>query len=143
MRRTMDRNRKRRGQALVESALVALVFVTVAIGALDCGQVLFVHNSFVDQVRVAIRWGAVNPYNETQIRNMVRFRTATPADGSQPYMGVTEQQVQVTRLDAGLSTERIRIAIVNYPYYFYTPGIARMFTNNLAVVETLPSEYRP
>ena len=109
----------------------------------DCGQVLFIHSALVDRVRTTLRWAAVNPYDETQIRNMVRYYTESPAEGADPYLGMTEAQVQVTRLDAGLATERIRIAVVNYPYHFFTPVIARTFTNNLAVVETLPSEYRP
>jgi hypothetical protein len=143
MKPAIARNRKRRGQALIESALVVLVFFTIVIGILDCGQVLFIHSALVDRVRTTLRWAAVNPYDETQIRNMVRYYTESPAEGADPYLGMTEAQVQVTRLDAGLATERIRIAVVNYPYHFFTPVIARTFTNNLAVVETLPSEYRP
>jgi hypothetical protein len=143
MRPAIVSHRRRRGQALVESALVVLAFFTIVIGILDCGQVLFIHNALVDRVRTTLRWAAVNPYNETQIRNMVRYYTESPSEGAEPYLGMTEAQVQVTRLDAGLSTERIRIAIVGYPYHFFTPLIAKTFTNNLAVVETLPSEYRP
>ena len=51
----------RRGQSLVESTLVLLVFLSLLLGVIDCGQVLFAHQALMDRVRGAVRWGIVHP----------------------------------------------------------------------------------
>ena len=143
MNRARRNRRLHTGQALVESALVVLVFLGMMIATLDFAQVLFVHQSMVDRVRSGLRWAAMHPYNETNIKNMVRYNQPTPPDGASPFMGLTAANVTVTMADSGAPTERIQIAIVDYSYYFLSPWIAKAFTNNAAVVESLPTEYRP
>jgi Flp pilus assembly protein TadG len=49
---------------MVEATLVLLVFFTLLLGVIDCGQVLFAHQSLVERVRSAVRWGVVHPWNE-------------------------------------------------------------------------------
>jgi hypothetical protein len=134
---------RRRGQALVESALILVSFIAMLIGAMDFGQILFFHQSLVERVRSGVRWGAVHAYDETSIKNMIRYNQTTPPDGAQPFLGISDSNITVSVLDSGASTERIQVAIVNYQFYFVSPWIAKTFTNNLAVVETLPTEYRP
>jgi len=140
---TMNKRNRQKGQALVESALVVLIFLCMLISTFDFAQVLFVHNSLVNRVRISLRWAAMNPYDEISVKNMVRYSQATQPQGAQAYLGLTESQINVTRFDTGTATERIQIAIVNHPYHFFTPLMARVFTNDLAVVATLPTEYRP
>jgi TadE-like protein len=134
---------KRRGQALVESSLVVIVFLSLLVGVMDFAQVLFIHQSLVDRVRSSLRWASVNPYDESSIRNMVRYYQSTQPSGTPAYLGIEDANITITRFDAGATTERISISIVDYPYNFFSPFIAKAFTNNLAVVETLPTEYRP
>src|SRR5438132_12598398 len=57
------RDKRRRGQALVESALVLISFVAMLIGALDFSQILFFHQSLGERVRSGVRWGAVHAFN--------------------------------------------------------------------------------
>jgi len=140
---TIDRKGGRRGQALVETALILVSFLAILIGAMDFGQILFFHQSLVERVRSGVRWGAVHAYDETSIKNMIRYNQTTQPDGVQPFLGIGDSNITVSVLDSGASTERIQVAIVNYQFYFVSPWIAKTFTNDLAVVETLPTEYRP
>jgi Flp pilus assembly protein TadG len=126
------RRRGRRGQALLEGALVTLVFVVLLIGVLDIGQFLFVHQTLVERGRNALRYGVVRPFDANAIRNMVLYNQPTaPASGGQTVPGVfglTPAMVTVTRQDATWNEDRIVLTISDYPFRFFTPliaGIAR------------------
>ena len=136
-------NKGRRGQALIESALILLSFLAILIGAFDFGQVLFFHQFLVERTRAGVRWGAVHAFDQTAIKNMIRYNQPTQPDGAQPFLGLSDSNITVTVFDSGAPTERIQVAIVDYQYHFFSPWIAKTFTNNMAVVETLPTEYRP
>jgi len=43
-----ERGRSRKGQSLVETTLVLLVFLSMLLGVFDCGQVLFAHQASVN-----------------------------------------------------------------------------------------------
>ena len=45
---------------MIDILLVLLVFFTLLLGVIDCGQVLFAHQSLVERVRSAVRWGVVH-----------------------------------------------------------------------------------
>jgi len=136
-------NKGRRGQALIESALILVSFLAILISAFDFGQLLFFHQFLVERTSAGVRWAAVHAFDETKIKNMIRYNQPTQPDGAQPFLGLTNSNIAVTVLDSGAPTERIQIAIVDYQYHFFSPWIAKTFTNNMAVVETLPTEYRP
>ncbi|HUS05672.1 MAG TPA: TadE family protein [Bryobacteraceae bacterium] len=135
-----------RGQAMLESALILLVFMATLIGIMDFGQVLWVHQSLSEQVRKGIRWGIVNPWDGTgdQIANMVLYSQSTT--GSTGFLGMTRANVQVTHTAGSMANpndERIRIAIVNYQFRFLSPWIAGVFSNNNAVTQTAAMVYKP
>jgi hypothetical protein len=44
---------------------------------------------------------------------------------------------------ANPNDERIQVAIENFQYHIFTPGIARTFTNNSAVIQSAPMIYKP
>ncbi len=126
---TLERLR-RRGQSLVESALVTIVFLTLLIGILDVGQVLFVHQTLVERARNALRWGAVRPFDAEAIRNMVLYNRSTVGEeqGASPgIFNLTPEMVVVTRQDASLESDRITVLITGYPFHFYTPFIAGLY----------------
>jgi TadE-like protein len=136
-------NRRRRGNTLVESALVMVVFLAILIAIADFGQVLFFHQSIVERVRAGLRWGSIHAYDETAIKNYILFNSSTaPAGASTGFLGLTGSNLQVTQSDVGTNTERITVAVVNYRFYLISPWIAKSFTNGSAVIETLPMEYR-
>ena len=149
MRKRRMAGRRRSGQALVESALILLLFITTIVAILDVSQLLFIHQSLVERTRGALRWGIVQPWDGTgeKIQNMVLYRASTAPSGIEPpgFLGLKRVNVQVTRT-AGTADnpndERLRVAIVNYDFKFFTPFIAKTFTNNAAVIESAPLLYR-
>ena len=62
-----------RGSTLVESVLVLLVFMSTLIALFDCSQFMFLHQTLVERVRAAARYGTVNTYSQTEIQNMVLY----------------------------------------------------------------------
>src|SRR5438445_11433110 len=107
---TIDKKGGRRGQAIVKTALILVSFLAMLIGAMDFGQILFFHQSLVERVRSGLRWGAVHAYDETSIKNVIRYNQPTPPDGAQPFLGITDSNITVSVLDSGAPTERIQIA---------------------------------
>jgi len=77
----------RRGQSLVESALVLAAFMGLLLGMAAVGQSLFVRQTLADRARIAARWGALNTYNPEAIRSMIL---------QAPSFGLTPESVEVS-----------------------------------------------
>jgi len=121
-----------------------VVFLVTLIGVMDFAQVLFVHQSMVERVRNSVRWGVVRQYDAQAVRNMVLYNQPVAPQGIyQGFLGLNAANVSVARSGDGTESDRMTVSIVNYQYRFLTPFLAKTFTNNMAVVETLPVEYRP
>ena len=132
-------NKSRRGSAMVESALVLLVFMTVLVGTFDISQLLFVQQSITEKVRVAARYGAVNTYNQAAIENMVLYSQSTvPATGG-PAFNLTRSMVTVVRSDAGTPDDRISVTVSNYHFEFITPMVTRA-AQGIAITATASYE---
>jgi Flp pilus assembly protein TadG len=130
----------RRGAALVEAALVVLVFLVTLIGVFDLGQIFFIHQTFVERVRNAARYAVVNTYDETAFKNMVLHNQPTAPEGrTSGIFGLTPAMVSVSQFDSGTSEHRVVVAINNYPYRFFSPLIAGVFTGR-SITLSLPSE---
>src|SRR5258706_9987443 len=96
MRRTRQ---SERGQTLIEGALALMVFFSLLFGVIDCGQVLIAHQSLVERVRSAVRWGVVRPWDGTgeQIANLILYNQpdeprSSATDG---FLGLSRENVQV------------------------------------------------
>lgn len=120
----LEQGRKRRGSAALESALVLLVSLVLLIGIIDLGQILFVRASVLERVRAGLRAGVIT-YDPTAIQNIVLYGKAAPAEGSQPSFNLTSSMVNITRLNANETSDRVQISVTNYPIDFYTPLVAR------------------
>jgi len=119
----------RRGQSLVESALVALVFLATLIGIFDLGQIFFIHQTFVERVRNTARYAVVNTYDETAFKNMVLYNQPTVPEGrTSGIFGLTASMVSVSQPGVGTTDHRILVSIHNYPYRFFSPLIAGVFS---------------
>src|SRR5580693_2890070 len=110
---------RRRGQSLVESTLVLLVFFAMLLGVIDCGQVLYAHQALEERVRSAVRWGAMHPFDGTgeQVASLILHNQTDQAGSAAPgYLGLTRANIQV-RYQASTAEqpddERISVAIVN------------------------------
>lgn len=128
---------RKRGQAMIEGALVTLILVAVLIGIFDLGLVLFIHQTFANRVRSAVRYGVVNPYDPTVIKNMVLY--GQPTAGAAGVFGLTAGMVSVARTDVGTNDQRIVVTISGYPYRFFSPWIGGAF-NGRSIMASLPLE---
>jgi len=136
------------GQSLVEATLVLLVFFSLLLGIIDCGQVLYSHQALVERVREAVRWGSLHPFDGSgdQIANLVLYdRTEEPRAATSGYLGLTRANVEVKYEPATPDhpdDATIRVAIVNYESHFFSPFIARTVVNPRPVLVSAPMEYR-
>src|SRR5437763_1492718 len=89
LKRNTDRtsNPRERGQALMESALVILIFLSFLIGTLDFGQFLFFHQTLVERARAAARYGAVNPTDSAGTVNVAVYNTGKPCNERHAIFG--------------------------------------------------------
>ncbi len=138
------RNR-RRGQSLIESALILVGAISTIIAILDFSQLLFTHQLLVERTRAALRWGMINKWDGTgdKIASMVLYGKPTGGTGA-GALGLTRSNVRVTLTPGTVDNPndaRLTVAIVNYDYRFFTPFIAGKFRNNYAVVESSPYTY--
>ena len=150
MTRLKLKSNRRRGQTLVESALVFMVFVSTTVGILDIGQVLVTHQMMVERVRGTLRWAVTQPWDGsgTAVKNMILYGQAVAPVGSNPatYLNLTTSNIRV-RYRAGTSDdpndERIKISIINYQYKFYTPWLSRALTVPHPVMQSAAMAYKP
>src|SRR5882672_8256898 len=126
-----SRRRKRsKGAAMLETALIFLVFTAMLIGAFDFAQFLFIHQALVERARYAARWGALrDPTNTTAIANMILYNQATtPPNGTSGYFGLTSGMVSVANQSSGTDDYRVVVLISNYSYKMFSPYVAGSYS---------------
>ena len=135
------------GQSMVEATLVLLVFFTLLLGVIDCGQVLFAHQSLVERVRAAVRWGVVHPWNGSDpVVNLVLYNQVELARGDDhPFLGLRSENV-VVRHQAPTpdrpDDETLSVTIVNFHPQFFSPWFAGALVSSRAVSITAPMATR-
>ena len=148
------RNRGRRGQALVESVLALVAMLAILGGLLEIGQILYVHQTLVERARYAVRWAAVNTWDDTnsptQVTNLVLYGTTTPNNSAQPIFGLSAQNVSVTRPQPDYScADRIVVTVSGYALMFLSNAIVQANSNSqnvsgqisgLTIQQSLPYE---
>jgi hypothetical protein len=138
-----QRGLKQHGQSLVEATLVLLLFFSLLLAVVDCGQVLFARQSLVERVRGAVRWGVLHPYQgPEQVVNLVLYdQTEEPLHSTAGYLGMTPANVQV-RYQAPTpeqpDDEMLSVAIVNFESHFYSPWIGRALVSPRPVLVSAP-----
>jgi len=144
----MKSRKNQRGQALVESVLIMLIFVPALIGIMDFGQFLYFHQTLSDRTRAAARYGAVHAFDATAIANVAMYNDpAGSAKGATvvlPYLqssnSANDAYVSATLSDAGTENARVRVTITNYPYNFIWMPTS---INKRTVTDTEPYEVAP
>ena len=145
MRRTRH---SERGQTLIEGALALMVFFSLLFGVIDCGLVLVRHQSLVERVRSAVRWGVVRPWDGSgeQIANLILYDQPTePSGPTGSYLGLTRDNVQVRYQPASPARpddEMLSVSIVNFHYQFLSPWITQIFINPRPVLISAPMAYK-
>jgi hypothetical protein len=133
----------RRGQSLVEGAFVLLIFCALLLGVVDCAQVLFAHQSLVERVRAAVRWGSLHAWeNEDAIANLVLYNQAeAPASAEPGFLGLARENIVVRHQLATPERpddELLTVAIVNFESHLFSPWIARALVSPRPVLVTAP-----
>ena len=105
------RRPRSRGQSLVETTLILAAFMALLLGMADVGQMLFMRQTLVERAHSAVRWGAVNPYDPSAIRNLVLFGTTAPAADATAFAGLTPAAIDVGNPGCPGADCRVRVAI--------------------------------
>ena len=143
------RRRRQKGNAMVETALTFLVFFTLLLGLVDIGQMLFLHQSLVERVRNAVRWGSVNNYDPTSMQNLVLYGTTSPEQNAAPFWGLSASNVTVTNPNCGSNPNidcHIKIVVSGYNYTMFSAVMAWFKTagsgtlHGATIEGSLPSE---
>ncbi|HET8550574.1 MAG TPA: TadE family protein [Bryobacteraceae bacterium] len=123
----MRRNKKyEAGSAMVESALILMIFVSTLLAVVDFGQFLFFHQVLTERVRNAARMGALNwtrGCHEDCVKNLVVYDRPS----GETYNGIavprlTRQSVTVTPPDASFDS-RVTVTVSNYSYAVFNPWL--------------------
>jgi Flp pilus assembly protein TadG len=125
-----------RGSAVVEAALIFLVFIVMLIAVFDFAQFLFIHQALVERTRSAARWGAIqDPADSASITNMVLYnQAAAPADGATGYFNLTPANVRVSNPGVGTDNYRLTVQVSGYSYTVLSPYIAGTYTGPPIIV---------
>ena len=134
---------KEKGQTLVEATLVLLVFLSLLLAVVDCAQVIVAHQSLVERVRSAVRWGVVHPWQGPDpIANLVLYgQTQEPNRTGPGYLGLEPENVRVLYQPPTADRpddETLGVAIVNFRSQFYSPWIARVLVSPRPVLISAP-----
>jgi hypothetical protein len=140
----MKRRRShRRGQSLVEAALVLFAFLSLVLAVADCGQVLFAHQALVERAREASRWGVLHPWQGPEpIINLVLYgQTQEPAVAGSGYLGMTPANVRVDYQAATPDRpddQMLSVAVVNFESHLFSPWLARVLVSARPVLVSAP-----
>lgn len=131
---------------MVEATLVLLVFFTLLLGVIDCGQVLFAHQSLVERVRAAVRWGVVHPWNGAEsVVNLVLYNQTEAPRGNPPaFLGLQPENVVVRHAVPSdrPDDETLSVTIVNFRPQLFSPWFAGALVSSRAVSITAPMATR-
>jgi hypothetical protein len=126
---------------------VLLVFFTLLLGVIDCGQVLFAHQSLVERVRGAVRWGSVHSWKGSDpIVNLVLYNQTEAPGGNPPaFLGLKPENIVVRHQSPTADRpddETLAVTIVNFQSQFFSPWIAHAVVSPRAVSITAPMASR-
>jgi hypothetical protein len=107
-----------------------LVFLTIFLGILDLGQLMFFQVSLTERARAGARYAVVHSFDVTTVQNVVMFNSATATAGATSGLfGLTRSMITVTRYGSGTSDDRVEVRISNFPLAFVTPFLAGDFSS--------------
>jgi hypothetical protein len=133
----------RAGQSMVEATLVLLVFFSLLLGVIDCGEVLFAHEALVERARSAVRWGALHSWQGPDpIVNLVLYgSTEEPRRTTPGYLGMTRSNVQVSYQPSTAEhpdDEILRVSIVNFESHVISPWATKVLVSPRPVMIAAP-----
>jgi len=125
--------RKQSGQAIVETALILLIFLVVLIGIVDFGQFFYFYQSLTDRARAGARYGSVHACSDLatcpEAVNYTIYNDPTNTGNAVlPCLaGDCGSNATVTAVVTGAGTQdgRITVSITNYPFNFILPYLRK------------------
>ena len=112
---------RRAGQSLIETTLIIVAFFGLLFGVVDVGQKLVLRETLTDRVRAALRWGALNPYDEAAIRNMVLYGSAEPQPDNARFFGLHPDDVVVRDVECPGPACRVTVAVESHGIEMSSP----------------------
>lgn len=135
MKRGKVSKREERGAAFVELAIGAGVFFTALFAVLEFSRLMWTHNALADATRLGARYASINSQNETNVKNVVVYGTANPAEGATPVVyGLTTGNVNVTYSTGsvtesfGVQNGTVTVQITGYQFNFSVPLLGAAIT---------------
>ena len=120
-----------KGQALVEFALISLLFFTIVFGITEFGRALWTWNTIVQATRAGARYAVVEAptSDDMNIMKFVAYNDPNANSSSKPVVpGLTEANVTVSYLmnDGTAAASKavadvIQISVTNYQFSFLVP----------------------
>jgi hypothetical protein len=133
------KNRRSRGNTMVEGSLALTLFAFSFLGVVDLGQVMTLHQGLAERARAGARWAVVNPYDNDGIENVVVYGTPTPDASSRAMFYLNRNVVSTELLDQNTPEARVVVRIEGYQFNFFSPLIGRRYTAKPIVV-SMPVE---
>jgi Flp pilus assembly protein TadG len=125
---TMKNRKTEQGSALVEFAIVGLVFFTVMFGVFEMGRFFWTHTALRDATRKGARYATLRKNDSagiTAVKNMVVYGdpNANPATATPIVSGLTTSNVQVDYQNYnGIQlSAKATVSIINYQFHFGVP----------------------
>ena len=125
----------RRGNVIVESALLMVPLLMMIFGFFELGRYFFVSDALADAAREAARSAIVRgasssaPATAANIEAMVRARAPTMVDPAQ-------LRVTVTHIPNNSPGSKVQIQ-VDYPLGFFLPGVGALGPLNISKVAAM------
>ncbi|HEV7473842.1 MAG TPA: TadE/TadG family type IV pilus assembly protein [Pyrinomonadaceae bacterium] len=128
-------NKNQRGAALVEFALVGLVFFSVLFGVIEFGRLLWTHNALMDATRKGVRYATLRQNDsagQLAVKKMVVYGdpNANPATATPVVSGLTTSDVNVSYQNYnGIQlSSKATVSITNYQFRFAIPMVGGTLT---------------
>ena len=120
-------SRSRRGQSLVEFAMVLPLFLLLIFGLIDGGRLVYINNSVAEAAREGARWGSVQArsLNASGRQSIADYTAERMNAVPNPSVTVTCQRNGVTRSDC--RTNDILVITVQSPVNIITPFLGAIF----------------
>jgi Flp pilus assembly protein TadG len=137
------RNRRRRGAAMLETALVLTTLVSMIVFIMDMGRLLLIQQFITERARVTVRAAVVNNWTSNSAANFFCYSsTSAPSgDTSTPgYLGLLPSQVSYQALGSSTASDyRLQITVSGVPLVTFIPFISGTYTA-APITVTMPAQ---
>jgi Flp pilus assembly protein TadG len=128
MSKLFRRHESKRGQTLVEFALIVPLFILIVLGLFDVGRAVYAYNTASNAARSAARVAIVNQ-DPVAIRAEARQQS--------PGLGVTDANITLAHCTTWGCTYSVTVEV---PYDPVTPLIGSLFNPTISSTASMPVE---